>query len=44
MQEKGRNDKAAKLKREKDILDACIQEISNDQRQRWSVKKYNKPQ
>lgn len=44
MQEKGRNDKAAKLKREKANLDACIQEISNDQRQRWSLKKYNKPQ
>ena len=28
MQEKGRSDKAAKLKREKANLDACIQDIS----------------
>ena len=44
MQEKGRSDKAAKLKREKANLDACIQDISKDEKYHWSVKKYNKPQ
>lgn len=44
MQEKGRSDKAAKLKREKANLDACIQDISKDEKHHWSVKKYNKPQ